>query len=60
MQIIREGDFRPNTGWGGKGVGWGYGGPTFQGVLPYYWQYVRNLTHSPEYYEADAHTDWAL
>jgi hypothetical protein len=36
LEILREGDFRPGTGWRGKGIGWTYGGRTIQGVLPHY------------------------
>lgn len=53
MDIIREGDFRPGTGWGGTEIGYGYGGPTFQGTLPYYFQSVKNMARSPQYYEVD-------
>ena len=27
---VRTGDFQPGSGWGGKGVGWCYGGQTIQ------------------------------
>jgi len=36
VSIIKEGDFRENEGWGGL-VGWFYGGATFQGIVPYYY-----------------------
>lgn len=36
VEVLREGDFRPGSGWKGKGIGWTYGGRTIQGVLPYY------------------------
>jgi hypothetical protein len=35
-EILREGDFRPGSGWRGKGIGWTYGGRTIQGILPHY------------------------
>lgn len=37
--IIREGDFRQHGGWGGK-VGPFYGSMTFQGIIPYYYDYL--------------------
>ena len=40
VKVAREGDFRPGSGWGGKNVGWGYGGATIQGILPYYYTFV--------------------
>lgn len=52
MAIVRKGDWG-GQGWGKTGVGYGYGGPTFQGVLPYYWQYVRHLVGTPAYLEVD-------
>ena len=36
VELVREGDFREGTGWGGKGIGWCYGGQTVQGLLSYY------------------------
>jgi hypothetical protein len=36
LALLREGDFRPGTGWKGSGIGWTYGGRTIQGLLPYY------------------------
>jgi hypothetical protein len=36
VELLREGDFRPGTGWKGRGIGWTYGGRTIQGVLPHY------------------------
>ena len=36
-EVLREGDFRPGSGWRGKGLGWTYGGRTMQGLLPYYY-----------------------
>lgn len=43
--IIREGDFRSNGGWGGKGYAF-YGAMTFQGIVPYYYDFVRPDTHT--------------
>ena len=37
VDIITEGDFRSNGGWGGKGFGPFYGSMTFQGIIPYYY-----------------------
>jgi hypothetical protein len=34
--IVRVGDFRPNTGWGGSHIGWCWGGQTVQGLLAYF------------------------
>jgi hypothetical protein len=36
ISIFREGDFRKNSGWGGK-VGPFYGAMTVQGLIPYYY-----------------------
>jgi hypothetical protein len=36
VDTLKEGDFRPGSGWRGKGIGWTYGGRTIQGLLPYY------------------------
>lgn len=36
QEIVREGDFRSSSGWGGK-VGPFYGSMTFQGIIPYYY-----------------------
>ena len=36
VDVVRVGDFEPGKGWGGTGVGWGYGGATIQGLLPYW------------------------
>ncbi|CAM9568326.1 unnamed protein product [Sphacelaria rigidula] len=35
--VIREGDWKAGVGWGGSKIGWFYGGPTIQGVLPYFY-----------------------
>ncbi|KAL7574217.1 hypothetical protein ACA910_012474 [Epithemia clementina (nom. ined.)] len=37
--IVKEGDFRQSGGWGGK-VGPFYGSMTFQGLIPYYYNYL--------------------
>lgn len=37
IDVLKEGDFRPGSGWRGSGIGWGWGGPTIQGILPYYY-----------------------
>ena len=39
VDIIRIGDFREHGGWGGK-VGPFYGSMTFQGIIPYYYDYL--------------------
>jgi hypothetical protein len=36
VEIIQEGDYRSESGWGGL-VGPFYGGMTFQGIIPYYY-----------------------
>ena len=41
VEIVREGDWRPQTGWGGMNIGWCYGGPTIQGLLAYYFEMVK-------------------
>jgi hypothetical protein len=30
VAMIKEGDFRPGSAWGGSGIGWCYGGQTYQ------------------------------
>eukprot|EP00912_Choanoflagellata_sp_UC4_P000363 UC4_evm1s224 len=39
--IVQEGDFRPGAGWKSSGIGHFWGGPTIQGLLPYYYAKVR-------------------
>ena len=39
VNIVRVGDFRPGTGWGGV-IGWFWGGKTIQGLLPYYYHKI--------------------
>jgi hypothetical protein len=38
VETLREGDFRPGMGWGGTGIGEGYGGQTVQGVVPWFYR----------------------
>lgn len=38
-QIVKKGDFRQGHGWGGE-VGPFYGSMTFQGLIPYYYNYL--------------------
>ncbi|CAM9865662.1 unnamed protein product, partial [Phaeothamnion confervicola] len=40
LGIRLSGDWRPGTGWGGLGIGWCWGGPTIQGLLPYFYHAV--------------------
>ena len=42
-EIIRKGDFRPGTGWGGKGYT-KYGAMTFQGIVPYFYDEIKPNT----------------
>jgi len=37
QEIVRVGDFTPGEGWGDSGVGYFWGGVTFQGLIPYYY-----------------------
>lgn len=39
VQIIKKGDFRQGSGWGGV-MGVFYGSMTFQGLIPYYYDYL--------------------
>lgn len=39
VEIIREGNFQESTGWGGV-IGVFYGSMTFQGIIPYYYDYL--------------------
>ena len=39
-QIILEGKFFPGSGWGGLGYGGFYGGMTFQGLVPYFYDEI--------------------
>ena len=39
FEVLRQGDFRANQGWGGTGIGWWWGGRTIQGVLAYYYKH---------------------
>jgi hypothetical protein len=38
VEMVKEGDFRSGTAWGGSHIGWCYGGQTFQGLIPFYYQ----------------------
>eukprot|EP00557_Chaetoceros_sp_GSL56_P010014 CAMPEP_0176478180 /NCGR_PEP_ID=MMETSP0200_2-20121128/1044_1 /TAXON_ID=947934 /ORGANISM="Chaetoceros sp., Strain GSL56" /LENGTH=432 /DNA_ID=CAMNT_0017874091 /DNA_START=54 /DNA_END=1349 /DNA_ORIENTATION=- len=42
--IIRKGDYRKGSGWGGKGYGPFYGSMTFQGIIPYYYDEIHHGT----------------
>ena len=49
LDIVREGDHDPSTGWKNSGIGKGtFGGMTIQGLLPYYFLHVLNGTASRE------------
>eukprot|EP00928_Gymnodinium_smaydae_P049385 TRINITY_DN3312_c0_g2_i1.p1 TRINITY_DN3312_c0_g2~~TRINITY_DN3312_c0_g2_i1.p1 ORF type:complete len:533 (+),score=104.11 TRINITY_DN3312_c0_g2_i1:24-1601(+) len=39
---IKVGDWRGGGAWGGTGIGYCYGGPTYQGVVPYYFNKVHS------------------
>lgn len=45
--IVREGDFRPGTGWGGSNIGWCWGGQTVQGLLAYFANLVEPTLGKP-------------
>eukprot|EP00635_Sarcinochrysidales_sp_CCMP3193_P005337 CAMPEP_0118914976 /NCGR_PEP_ID=MMETSP1166-20130328/15216_1 /TAXON_ID=1104430 /ORGANISM="Chrysoreinhardia sp, Strain CCMP3193" /LENGTH=449 /DNA_ID=CAMNT_0006854615 /DNA_START=56 /DNA_END=1402 /DNA_ORIENTATION=+ len=60
VDVVREGDFRANGGWGGTGAGQYWGGMTIQGLMPYFFETVRpgqgkaldecvynNMAHNP-------------
>jgi hypothetical protein len=48
VDTVHKGNFDVHgRAWGGKNVGWCWGGQTFQGVVPYYFQYVHNSTFEP-------------
>jgi len=64
IDILKEGDFRGGSGWRGSGIGWGWGGPTIQGILPYYYfieankeqemlEQSLNITLAPAHIEID-------
>ena len=40
--IIRKGDHRGGSGWGGTRIGNFWGGQTIQGVMPYYYYTFHN------------------
>jgi hypothetical protein len=37
---VRLGNFLPGAAWGGKNIGWCYGGQTYQGLIPYYFKWL--------------------
>eukprot|EP00656_Telonema_subtile_P039140 TRINITY_DN44279_c0_g1_i2.p1 TRINITY_DN44279_c0_g1~~TRINITY_DN44279_c0_g1_i2.p1 ORF type:complete len:456 (-),score=51.26 TRINITY_DN44279_c0_g1_i2:41-1408(-) len=41
---IEDGDWRHPSAWGGTNVGYCYGGPTFQGLIPYFYQHLHQPT----------------
>jgi hypothetical protein len=48
VATVHKGDFDTRgRAWGGKNVGWCWGGQTFQGVVPYYFKYIHNSTFEP-------------
>ena len=57
--IVREGDFRPSTGWGGSNIGWCWGGQTIQGLFTYYYNkwapehYAKKGLPPPKHVEID-------
>ena len=40
VETVKEGDFRPGTGWAGSHIGWCWGGRTIQGLLAYHYNRV--------------------
>lgn len=52
IEIVRKGDFQGWRGWEGKGIGYCYGGQTFQGIIPHYY---RNVHPAPI---VDGNTKW--
>ncbi len=40
IDVVREGDFRPGTGWAGSKIGWCWGGQTVQGLVSYYYNRI--------------------
>lgn len=46
VSLVRRGAWYSGTGWERSGVGWVYGGPTVQGLLPYYFTKVAPLSAS--------------
>mmetsp|Transcript_10800 Transcript_10800/g.12387 ORF Transcript_10800/g.12387 Transcript_10800/m.12387 type:complete len:213 (-) Transcript_10800:330-968(-) len=60
IDVVREGDFRPGTGWAGSRIGWCWGGQTVQGLLAYYYTMVesnKGLALDPCRYNSMATTD---
>jgi hypothetical protein len=48
VATVRKGDFNVAGGaWGNTGTGWCYGGQTFQGVVPYFFKYVKKSSRLP-------------
>ena len=39
--LAQEGDWRGGAGWGGSGIGYFFGGPTIQGIVPYFFSHLR-------------------
>jgi hypothetical protein len=37
IDILRVGDYRSGSAWGGSHIGWFWGGKTIQGIVPYYY-----------------------
>ena len=35
---VKKGNFQPGSAWGGKSIGWCYGGQTYQGLIAYYFK----------------------
>lgn len=44
IATVLQGDYRLGTGWGGKNIGWCYGGSTIQGLLSYFVNYLLHPT----------------
>ena len=40
VETVRQGDFRPGSGWAGSRIGWCWGGRTIQGLLAYHYRRV--------------------
>jgi lipopolysaccharide biosynthesis glycosyltransferase len=48
VEVVREGDFRDGSGWGGSKIGWAWGGQTIQGLVSYYYNMLADKTDSLE------------
>eukprot|EP00937_MAST-01D_sp_MAST-1D-sp2_P005635 g5635.t1 len=35
---VKKGNYKYGSAWGGKNIGWCYGGQTYQGLIPYYFK----------------------